>query len=107
MNQKDYLKTTPKPEKMTVKQWINRLKNINSYLPLMQVDAQALSETDLLAEVIAKNIPAEWVKDFKLAKLHLKMRIKDIMSELAIIEEEVKTHRKEQNGQNKKNLKNP
>jgi hypothetical protein len=29
------------------------------------------------------------------------------MSELAIIEEQVKTHRKEQNGQNKKNLKNP
>jgi hypothetical protein len=26
MNQKDYLKTTPKPDKMPVKQWINRLK---------------------------------------------------------------------------------
>jgi hypothetical protein len=107
MNQKDYLKTTLKPEKMTVKQWINRLKNINSYLPLMQADAQALSETDLMAEVITKNIPAEWVKDFKSAKLHLKTRIKDIMSELTIIEEQVKTHRKEQNGQNKKNLKSP
>jgi hypothetical protein len=31
--QKDYLKNTPKPEKMSVKQWINRMKNINSYLP--------------------------------------------------------------------------
>jgi hypothetical protein len=35
-NEKDYLKSTPKPEKMSVKQWVNRIKNINSYLPLMQ-----------------------------------------------------------------------
>jgi len=35
-NQKGFLKTTPKPEKMSVKQWINQIKNINSYLPLMQ-----------------------------------------------------------------------
>jgi len=34
-NQKDSLKNTPKPDKMSVKQWINRIKNINSYLPLM------------------------------------------------------------------------
>jgi hypothetical protein len=54
MNQKDYLKTTPKPEQMTVKQWINRLKNINAYLPLMQVDAQALSETDLLQKSLLR-----------------------------------------------------
>jgi hypothetical protein len=26
-NQKDYLKTTHKPEKMSVKQWINWIKN--------------------------------------------------------------------------------
>jgi hypothetical protein len=31
-NQKDYLKDTPKPDKMSVKEWINRIKNINSYL---------------------------------------------------------------------------
>jgi hypothetical protein len=37
-NQKEYLKSTPKPENMSVKQWINRLKNINSYLPLMEQD---------------------------------------------------------------------
>jgi hypothetical protein len=37
-NQKDYLKNTPKPDKMSVKQWINRIKNINSYLLLMQLN---------------------------------------------------------------------
>jgi hypothetical protein len=44
-NQKDYLKNTPKPERMTVKQWINRLKNVNSYLPLMHpTDAPSLKK---------------------------------------------------------------
>jgi hypothetical protein len=63
-NQKDYLKSTPKLEKVTVKQWINRLKNINSYLPLMQQDGRAFTKEDLITEVISKNIPSTWVKDF-------------------------------------------
>jgi hypothetical protein len=57
-NQKEYMKETEKPEKMSVKQWINRIKNINSYLPLMDQDAQAFSEKELIAEVILKNIPS-------------------------------------------------
>ncbi len=66
---------TPKPEKMSVKQWINRLKNINSYLPLMQENGEAFSEEDLISEVIRKNIPSAWVKYFKMSKLHLKTHI--------------------------------
>jgi hypothetical protein len=107
-NQKDYLKTTPKPEKMSVKQWINRIKNINSYLPLMQPNGRSFSEEDLIAEVISKNIPAVWVKDFKMFKLHLKTSIKDILSELTVIEEQIKTHPKgNKDNPNKKHLKNP
>jgi len=52
-NQKEYLKKTPKLEKMTVKQWINRIKNINSYLPLMKPNTQAFTEEDLINKVIA------------------------------------------------------
>ena len=37
--QKEYLKKTPKLEKIIVKQWINRIKHINSYLPLVQKNA--------------------------------------------------------------------
>jgi len=48
----------PKPDKMSVKQWINRIKNINSYLPLMQPNGRSFTEEDLIAEVISKNIPA-------------------------------------------------
>jgi len=48
------LKNTPKPEKMFVKQWINRIKNINSYLPLMQESGKSFTEEELIAEVISK-----------------------------------------------------
>jgi hypothetical protein len=43
-NQKEYLKDTPKPEKMSIKQWIKRIKNINSYLPLMEQEAWPFSK---------------------------------------------------------------
>jgi hypothetical protein len=59
-NQKDYLKNMPKPEKMSVKQWVNRLKNINSYVPLMQRNGSSYSKEDLIAEIITKNIPHAW-----------------------------------------------
>jgi len=78
-NQKEYLKKTPKPEKMTVKQWINRIENINSYLPLMKPNARAFTEEDLINEVITPNIPSICEKDFRLANLHLKTRIKEII----------------------------
>jgi hypothetical protein len=76
-NQKEYMKKTQKPEKISVKIWINRIKNINSYLPLMDQDARAFSEKELIAEVILKNIPSVWHVQYRLAKLHLKARIDD------------------------------
>jgi hypothetical protein len=105
-NQNDYLKSTPIPEKMSVKQWINRIKNINSYLLLMQPNGRPFSEKDLIAEVISKNIPAAWEKDFKMFKLHLKTKIKDILSKLTVIEEQIKIHPKNNDNTNKKQLKN-
>jgi hypothetical protein len=109
-NQKDYLKNTPKPENMSVKQWLNRLKNINSYLPLMEQDGESFTEADLISEIISKNIPTAWKVHFRLAELHLKRRINDILSKLTVIEESVnvKTHPKNnQDNPNKKQLKNP
>jgi hypothetical protein len=107
-NQKDSLKNTPKPDKMSVKQWINRIKNINSYLPLMQPNGRPFTEEDLIAEVISKNIPSAWIKDFKMFKLHLKTSIKEIISELTVIEEQIKPHPKtSQANSNGKHLKNP
>jgi hypothetical protein len=74
-NQKKYLTTTPKPEKMSVKQWISRIKNINSYIPFMEADAAAMPERDLINDVITPNIPAAWEMHYHLQNLHLKTRI--------------------------------
>jgi len=105
--QKDYLKNTPKPEKMFVKQWINRIKNINSYLPLMQEGGKSFTEEELIAKVISKNIPSAWVKDFRMFKLHLKTRIRDVLTDLTVMEEQVKTNLKPSNSDKKQHLKNP
>ncbi len=107
-NQKEYLKETPKPEKMSVKQWINRIRNINSYLPLMDQESRAFSEKELIAEVVSKNIPAAWRIQYRLAKLHLKTKIDDIISDLTL-EENIKTHLKSNHDKANKNkrLKNP
>jgi len=106
-NQKNYLKNTPKPDKMSVKQWINRIKNINSYL-LMQPNGRPFTEEDLIVEVISKSIPNAWIKDFKMFKSHLKTSIKEIISELTVIKEQIKPHPKtSQNNSNGKQLKNP
>ncbi len=39
---------------------------------LMEQDGQAFLEADLILEVITKNIPSAWTKDYRLAELHLK-----------------------------------
>jgi hypothetical protein len=101
------LKNTPKPEKMSVKQWINRIKNINSYLPLMQEGGKSFTEEELIAKVISKNIPSAWVKDFRMFKLHLKTRIRDVLTDLTVMEEQVKTNLKPSNSDKKQHLKNP
>jgi hypothetical protein len=108
-NKKDYLKETPKPEKMSVKQWINRIKNITSYLPLMDQEARTYSKKELSAKIISKNIPIAWRVQYRLAKLHLKAKIDDIISDLTLIEENIKTHQKTNQEKTNKNkqFKNP
>ena len=89
-NQKKYLTTTLKPEKMSVKQWISRIKNINSYIPFMEAEASAMPERDLINDVITPNIPTAWEMHYYLQNLHLKTRIRDIIEPLTVIKEQVK-----------------
>jgi hypothetical protein len=110
-NQKEYLKGMAKPDGLSVKLWLNRMKNINSYLLLMRRDAPSLSEEDLISEVITPNLPSAWMKDFKILKLDCETRIRDFLEELLVIEDQVKIERKHthRNGSehNPKHLKNP
>jgi hypothetical protein len=47
-------------------------------------------EEDLIAKIIMKNMPSIWVKDFKIAKLHLQTEIKNVMADLVVIKEQIK-----------------
>ena len=53
---------------MTVKDWIETIKVINGYLPLMEVGATKFIKEELIKCVIKPNIPRSWVKDFKIGK---------------------------------------
>jgi hypothetical protein len=88
-DQKEYLENTKKPEKLSAKQWINCLRNINSYLPFMKEGKDTYSKRDLI-KIITKNIPSEWTMHFKMAELNKKTRIMDILTKLLIIEEQTK-----------------
>ncbi len=68
-NQKEYFKKTQKPEGLSVKLWINWMKNINLYLPYMKRNATLLSDKDLITKVITSNLPSVLVKDFKILQL--------------------------------------
>jgi hypothetical protein len=105
--QKDYLKKTRKPEKMSVKQWISRMRNINSYLPLMEQDAVVLTERELIAEVITPNLPKPWLTNFKLLELNRKTKIKDVLDKLVVMEENIKLEKKQSNQQGGNKLKKP
>jgi hypothetical protein len=62
------------------------IKNINSYLPFMQENGRAFTKEELVSEVISKNIPSAWVKDFRMFKLHLKTQVRDVLTNLMMIE---------------------
>jgi hypothetical protein len=54
----------------------------------MQENGRSFTEEELVSEVISKNIPSAWVKDFRMFKLHLKTRVKDVLTDLTVIEEQ-------------------
>jgi hypothetical protein len=75
-----------------------------------QQNGHLFSKEDLTAEVIARNIPFAWVEDFQSEKLHLETQLKYVLTDLAIIEAQVKVNPRqnhEHTHQNKKQLKNP
>ena len=64
-NQKEYLKNTPKPNNMSVKNWIRRIKHINGLIRLIEEDAKSLPNKTLIKEVITENVPAARRGDLK------------------------------------------
>jgi hypothetical protein len=52
----------------------------------MQENGRAFTKEELVSEVISKNIPSAWVKDFRMFKLHLKTQVRDVLTNLMMIE---------------------
>jgi hypothetical protein len=90
-NQREYLENMKKPEKLSAKQLINCLRNINSFLLLMKDGKATYSKRDLI-KIITKNIPSEWTMHFKMAEWHKKTKIIDILTKLLIIKEQKKSN---------------
>ena len=63
-NVKDYLKTTTKPRTLNVRQWIARIKTINTYIPLVEQGATSFTDRELIKYVISENIPKSWKAKF-------------------------------------------
>eukprot|EP00957_Ditylum_brightwellii_P155977 11872076-Ditylum_brightwellii.AAC.1 len=66
-HQLQYLRSTKKPRKLKVKQWIKRMQAINSYLPAMERGGQKLTKTQLIKWCVAPNLPPCWKAEFAMA----------------------------------------
>lgn len=88
-NQKDYIQETRKPNSMTMKRWILRLKAINSYLPYLGLATgeSAMDEADLV-KVVTRNIPGSWKARFRLANGHKAATVTEALKILNLIEKE-------------------
>ena len=65
-NQIEYLRTTKKPRKLTVNEWIQRIQNINLHLVNMERDATLLTDREIIKDIIMPNL-------ILTAKYHLKI----------------------------------
>ena len=56
-NQMEYLKTTKKPRKLSVDDWMRRIQNINLHMVNMEQGATLLDDRTLIKEIIIPNLP--------------------------------------------------
>jgi hypothetical protein len=75
---------------MSVKAWINRVENKNSYLPIIKEDAKPLTGNSIISEIIYNNIPSKGKLQFKLHGLHKQTSINAIIPALITLEENIK-----------------
>ena len=87
-NQKEYLKNTPKPNNMSVKIWLRRIKHINGLVRLMGEGATGLTTKIIIKEVITENVPAAWRVHLKAQRLHRSNSIAEVQQLLEVLEEE-------------------
>ena len=88
-NQVRYLKTTPKPDSITLSVWIQRIKNINSHLNILHMlENGKLDELALIEDVILENIPAQWRSYYRLCGRDKIDKLSEAKETLKLIKEE-------------------
>ena len=88
-----YLKDTPKPRKMTVREWIMRVRSINAYLNIMQISGNQdikMSDADLVREVIYPNILEAWISKWEMMSRTNTFTSSEAIRKLEVIELEEK-----------------
>ena len=82
--QLNYVKNTCKPKRFTSRQWVQRVKHINSLLLVMGKDR--LSEEEIVKDIITQNLPEPWMKLFKLSGGHRLRKFKQALDILEVLE---------------------
>lgn len=110
--QEAYLRTTPKPNEITVERWLQQVRNINNTLPLLDpiIPDHKFTDRDLIHLCITPNLPTKWLTPFRLANGHKKMLLRDIvplLKELSLGEQREKADRQDGRKGNEKGKHKP
>ena len=93
---------------MTSKEWLNRLKVINNYLPRMKEGQCKYSEEDLIEKIVQNNIPESWMEKFELLDDTKATNLRAVQLTLQKIErcENVESSKKSEKSNDEKKKKN-
>ena len=82
--QVEYLKATKKPRKLTVDEWLRRIRNINTQLENMDREETKLTDKELIKEVILPNVPASIKVQLKMqgGRMLTWSRVNDLLTHL-------------------------
>jgi len=61
-----YLRRTSKPRQLSIGDWIRRIREINSLVSYFNLPAAAITDNNLVTEVIGPNIPSHYSTKFKM-----------------------------------------
>ena len=85
------------------------MKTINNYIPVIDTNESRMNEQELIREVVMKNMPSHWRKDFKKNGYHKLTVLSNIMERLTNYEEaddEPSSHNLNNNNNSRNNWRN-
>ena len=81
------MRKTTKPRELTVRQWISRIQDTNTLIPIMSNQTiQEFTDQELALNMIAENILRRWAKDFALGGGATMTTISQVQGLLEVLE---------------------